>query len=165
MAQAGSLTTKKVIGLLTGSAGLPANVAALSTQQNIAVPLLTNQQVVAQNVTVDIAEKSGAVKYPVIHVYTEKVLNALREKFRGFSGETQPVIEIRVSQDRLDGLEAQLHLYVDAVTQVLDGSRGDLGDGFFYAGGYDISYGPVTHGGRNFLQIAKVSFTLDLSTN
>lgn len=73
--------------------------------------------------------------------------------------------EVRVSQDRLEGVESQLQLYVDALTQVLDQGRGDLGDGVFYAGGYEVSYSPVKHGGRNFLQTAKVTFTVDISSN
>ena len=43
-------------------------------------------------------------------------------------------IEVRVSQDRLEGIEEQLQMYVDAVTQVLDQNRGDWGEGMFYAG-------------------------------
>jgi hypothetical protein len=75
------------------------------------------------------------------------------------------VIETRISQDRLDDIQTNLQSYVDAVTQVLADNRGDWGDGVFYAGGYEISFGGVKHGGRNFLQLAKVSFVLQISTN
>jgi hypothetical protein len=53
--------------------------------------------------------------------------------------------------------------YVDAITQVLDKSRGDWGDGVFFDGGYEVTFGGVKHGGRNFLQIAKVVFALEIS--
>jgi hypothetical protein len=33
----------------------------------------------------------------------------------------------------------------------------------FYAGGYDVEFGPVKRGGKNFLQSAKVSFEVDVS--
>jgi hypothetical protein len=72
-------------------------------------------------------------------------------------------VEVRHSQDRLDGLQDALELYVDSVTQVLDGERGDWGNGLFYAGGYDVSLGAVKHGGRNFLQTAKILFQIDVS--
>jgi hypothetical protein len=80
-----------------------------------------------------------------------------------FSGEVGIIVEARVSQDRLDGLEDQLHGCVDAVTQALDENGGDWGDGVFYSGGYSVSYNQVKHGGRNYLQAAKVSFTVALS--
>jgi hypothetical protein len=73
------------------------------------------------------------------------------------------VVEARVSQDRLDQLETNLQAYIDAITQVLDNSRGDWGDGVFYDGGYEVAFGGVKHGGRNFLQVAKVSFVLEIS--
>ena len=50
-----------------------------------------------------------------------------------------------------------------AITQVLDNSRGDWGDGVFFAGGYEVAFGGIKHGGRNFLQIAKVAFVLEIS--
>jgi hypothetical protein len=96
-------------------------------------------------------------------VYCTKVVNELREKFRTFSGDAQMTVEVRVSQDRLDQIETNLQAYTDAVTQVLDNSRGDWGDGMFFDGEYDVTFGGVKHGGRNFLQIAKISFVLEIS--
>ena len=61
------------------------------------------------------------------------------EKFRTFSGKVRTVAEIRVSQDRIEGLEDQLRLYVDAVTQILDSNRGSWGLGAFYTGGYEAT--------------------------
>lgn len=99
----------------------------------------------------------------MVQVYCGKLTNALREKFRRFSGDAQMIAEVRVSQDRMDGIESVVHLYADAMSQLLDQSRGDWGDGVFYAGGYEISYGPVKSGGKHFLQIAKVTFVLQIS--
>jgi hypothetical protein len=73
------------------------------------------------------------------------------------------VVEARVSQDRLDQIETNLQGFVDAITQVLDNSRGDWGDGTFFDGAYEVNFGGVKHGGRNFLQIAKVVFVLEIS--
>ena len=80
-------------------------------------------------------------------------------------GEAHLVVEVRLSQDRLDDLETRMQLYVDAVTRVLDEHRGDWGNGIFYCGGYEVDYGPVKHGGRNFLQTAKINLTVEISTN
>jgi hypothetical protein len=97
-------------------------------------------------------------------VYSDRVQNLLIEKFRNFSGKVRTVAEVRASQDRIEGLEEGLRLYVDAVTQLLDANRGDWGQGMFFTGGYEVKFDPVQHGGRNVLQVAKVIFEVDLSS-
>jgi hypothetical protein len=89
--------------------------------------------------------------------------NALKEKFRRFSGKARVVVEARYSQDELKGIETNAEVYVDAICALLDDSRGDWGSGFFYAGWYDVNYEPVVRGGRNFLQRAKVGFDVEVS--
>jgi hypothetical protein len=165
MLQIAGPSTQKVLSVLAAPDGLPAAVEALNLQQGMKLPSITPQQIIAQNVTPDVSEQSSANNYPLVYVYCSKVVNLLREKFRTFSGETQMVVEARVSQDRLDRLETNLQAYVDAVTQVLDDNRGDWGDGVFFDGGYEVAFGGVKHGGRNFLQIAKVSFVLEISAD
>jgi hypothetical protein len=119
----------------------------------------------AQNGAADILERSGTLKYPLVNVYCEKVVNNLREKFRSFSGSVEIAIEVRYSQDRLEGMEEALEQQTDAVTQALSDSRGDWGDGMFYSGGYEVSYGRTTRGGKNFTQVAKVTFEIGVSRN
>jgi hypothetical protein len=157
--------TEKLAAILAGSNGLPTAVEALTTQQGLTLPQIGPQQIVPQNVAPDIAEKSIASKYPLVYVYCNKLVNDLREKFRTFSGDAQMSAEARVSQDRLDDLETNLHIYVDAITSVLDGNRGDWGDGFFYGGGYEVTFSRVKHGGRNFLQTAEITFDLEVSAD
>ena len=163
MAAIGSLATQKVVGLLAGNTGLPACVAQLAGEQNMPLAAFAPQQVLEQNVAAEIVERSTGTKYPLVHVYCGKLANLLREKFRRFSGEAQMVAEVRVSQDRLEGIESVVQLYADALTQVLDQARGDWGDGVFYGGGYEISYTAVKPGGKNFIQAAKVTFVLEIS--
>jgi hypothetical protein len=71
--------------------------------------------------------------------------------------------EIRNSQDRLQGLQEGLEQCADALTQVLDGNRGDWGSGMYYAGGYQVAFGAVKHGGKNYIQVAKVTFEIGVS--
>jgi hypothetical protein len=111
----------------------------------------------------DIWERASVVKYPLIQVYSDRVRNLLTEKFRTFSGKVRTVALISVSQDRIEGLENQTRLYVDAVTAVLDANRGSWGQGAFFTGGYEVTFDPVKQGGRNFLQVAKVTFEVDVS--
>jgi hypothetical protein len=164
MAQAASITTQKLVEFLTSAgSGVNAAVAQLAINSGTALAPLPATHVVDQNVPFELAERSQVVKYPVVHVYSDRLRNMLTEKFRTFSGKVRTVAEVRVSHDRVEGLEDQLRLYVDAVTQVLDANRGNWGQGMFFAGGYEVAYDPVRHGGKNFLQIAKVTFEVDVS--
>jgi hypothetical protein len=163
MAWVGSTVTVQVLNLLTGPQGLNACLATLGLAENMTLTPLPQSQPVAQNVSIELAERSTDVQYPAVNVYCEKIQNQLIEKFRTFSGKAVMTIEVRVSQDRLDGIETQLQSYVDAVTQVLDQNRGDWGEGVYYAGGYEAALGPVKHGGKNFIQVGKVTFNVGVS--
>jgi hypothetical protein len=162
MLQIAETSTQKVMSVLTSDTGLPAAVEAL-VQQGVGLLEITPEQIVAQNVAFEIAEQSTVSKYPLVYVYCSRVVNENREKFRAFSGEAQMAVEMRISQDRIDQIESKLQAYVDAITEVLSDSRGDWGDGVFFDGGYEVTFGGVKHGGRNFLQIAKVAFVLEIS--
>ena len=159
------ISTQKVLGVLAAGNGLPAALEALKKQQGLTLPGIAAHQIIPQNVAPEVSDQSTVNKYPLVYVYCSKVVNELREKFRTFSGDAQMVVETRVSQDRLNQIETNLQAYVDAITQVLDNSRGDWGDGMLFDGGYEVTFGGVKHGGKNFLQIAKVTFVLEISAD
>jgi hypothetical protein len=160
----GSAITTKVVNRITGPAGLNAGLAAI-TQGSVDPMLVDAAQVRAQNVAADMAERGGAVKYPNVCVYCEGLANELREKFRSFSGKAQMAIEVRHSQDRLEGLEQRLEVFVDGAMRMLNESRGDWGDGMFYGGKYQVSFSTVKQGGKNFMQTAKITFEIGVSRN
>ncbi|MGA3076742.1 MAG: hypothetical protein ABSG56_24030 [Bryobacteraceae bacterium] len=163
MAWVGSTVTAQVVTLLTAPQGLNACVSTLAQAESATPRPIGRSQILAQNVPIELAERSTDAQYPAVSVYCEKIVNQLKEKFRNFSGKAVMTIEVRVSQDRLDGIEDQLQLYVDATTQVLDQNRGDWGEGMYYAGCYEAALGPVKHGGQNFIQVGKVSFEVGVS--
>lgn len=166
MARTGSLVAGRLMEILSAPAsGLNSALADLSASEGIRLPLVPPELLRAQNVSAELSDKSAAAKYPAVHVYCEKLSNTLREKFRTFSGTARMVVEARVSQDRLEGLEQHSQRMVDAITNVLDSSRGDWGGGIFYGGGYEVLYGPVKHGGRHLIQITKVTFEVNISAN
>jgi hypothetical protein len=155
--------TSKLVQVLTSTGGLNTNLAALAQAESVTVLPVASQFVFTENVSSDVAEKSGEVKYTAVYIYCDKVVNSLKEKFRSFSGNLQMEIDVRVSQDRLEGIERVSQLYAGAVTQTLTQIRGDWGQGLFFPGAYEISLGPVKHGGRNFIKSAKISFQVDAS--
>jgi len=120
-------------------------------------------QIRTQNAPADLAERSEPMVYPTVNVYCEKIVNNMAEKFRRFSGTVQMALEVRHSQDRLAGLQEALEGSVDSVMQALDTNRGDWRDGMYYAGGFQVAFAAVKHGGRNYLQTAKVTFEIGVS--
>ena len=163
MAQIGTIAVQKTAGLLRAPPGLQAGLANIAEKNQLLLPVIELTQIIAQNVPADVIEKSTGTKYPAFHIYCEKLQNTLREKFRQFSGTATLSVDVRVTHDRLEGLDQKLEWYVDALTEVLDGNRGDWDNGLFYTGGYTVTYQPVKHGGKNFLQTAKVSFDVQVS--
>jgi hypothetical protein len=155
--------TAKVLCLMQGASGINASLAALQQAGSPGGGFAATVQVTAQNVAPDLVEKSTAMRYPTANIYCEKVVNTLKEKFRSFSGQVEMAMEIRYSQDGLEGLESTLELYVDAAAQALNATRGDWGDGMFYSGGYEVSFGAVKRGGRGFLQTARIGFDVGVS--
>ena len=165
MAQAGSYAARELARILGGEAGLHLSAAMISDQRRASFELLASSHIVAQQVAAELAEKSQAARYPAVYVYCERVVNTLQEKFRTFSGKADLVIDVRVSHDRLEEMDRLLHLYVDAATEVLETNRGEWVRGLFYTGGYEVVYGPVKHGGRNYVQTAKIRLEVHVSVN
>ncbi|MDR3700220.1 MAG: hypothetical protein P4L56_11325 [Candidatus Sulfopaludibacter sp.] len=159
----GSLAAGKVIQRMTAPAGVSATLAALMFGGEQQPAAFSAAQIRPQNVAADLAERGDPVVYPAANVYCEKIINSLVEKFRTFSGTLQMAIELRASQDRLAGLQDGLELYADAVMQMLDAHRGDWGDGMYYCGGYQVVFSAVKHGGKNYIQTAKVTFEIGVS--
>ena len=162
MAQAASLSLKQLTRILQQDTGLPYSVGAIAIKENMDLGAMLHTPVLRQHIAAEMAERAG-VKYPTLYVYCERVVNHLKEKFRTFSGEAELAVEARVSHDRVEEIEKRLHLYVDAITDVLDRNRGEWQQGMFYTGGYEVQFGPVKHGGKNYLQAAKVKFKVNLS--
>jgi hypothetical protein len=159
----GAAATRKVVEMLAGGTGLPFTVANLGQQENAELAPIEAAQIASANVAFETIEKTEGATYPAVYVYCEKLDNTLREKFRTFSGTVGMAVEIRVSHDRLERLARDVQLYAAAAAEVLDSGRGDWGSGMFYAGGYEVAFGPVKRGGKNFLEAAKISFDVDVS--
>lgn len=116
-----------------------------------------------QNISPDILEKKSGAVYPSLHIYCDRFENQLVEKFRIFSGIVNSVAEIRISHDYISALTAQEKILTEAVSAVLNQLRGDLDEGIFFGGVYNISFSPIKHGGKNYFQVIKISFPLNVS--
>ena len=165
MAQPGNAAAAKILKLLTSGPGVNGNLETLAELHSTQLASLGPKQISTGNVAFELADRGTEAKYPAVYVYCDKISNLMTEKFRRFSGTAHMAIEVRLSQDKLDGLEAGMQLYVDAITQILEKSQGDWGQGTYYTGGYEVAFGPVKHGGRNFIQISKITFEVGASSD
>jgi hypothetical protein len=159
----GSLATCLVVQRLTAvTTGVNANLASLTNGMPGLAPL-EPAQIRTGNIASEIAEHGNTVRYPTANVYCEKIVNTQVEKFRTFSGIILMTIDLRYSADRVEHVQSTLEVYSDAVMGVLDVCSGDWGSGLFYGGGFQVVFGPVKQGGKNFIQTAKVTFEIGVS--
>jgi hypothetical protein len=165
MGRPGNAATGKLLKLLTSTSGVNTNLDTLAQLEQMPLAPLTEKQIRIQNVSFELSDRTADTIYPAVYIYCDKISNLLTEKFRSFSGKAHMVMEVRLSQDRMEGLEKTLQLHVEAITRILEQNQGDWGQGMFYTGGYEVAFGPVKHGGRNFIQIAKITFEVGASSN
>lgn len=157
-----TLTGTMLDKLKATSDGVNARIGAIE-RADPGISTLGIRSIEALHAGVEISEKGGHAHYPALLIYCDKLSNSQKEKFRRFSGKAHLVVEVRHSEDRIESLEPNTQVYVDAVCALLDDSRGDWGSGAFYSGGYDVAYEPIARGGKNFLQRAKVGFDVEIS--
>lgn len=162
MASIGNAVTTSVLALLTSPSGADLKLNELARAQGARGDLM-RVSILVLNSGPELVERMARGKYPALHIYCDRLTNALKEKFRVFSGTAHVTVEVRYSQDRLEGMDKGLQAYTDAVCQLLDMARGDWLQGTYYAGGYDVTFATVKAAGQGFLQIAKIGFEVEVS--
>jgi hypothetical protein len=165
VASVGSVTTRALVDLLTAESGVTSRVVERLRASNQPVAELVEPRVVEGYVAAELFDRSQGGKYPQIVVYCERVRNTMTEKFNRFSGTVEMVVEVRHSQDRIEGLEQRTQMFSEAVAEVLENARGAWGEGIYYTGEYEIKFEQVKHGGRNFLQVARVKAPVEVKFN
>jgi len=163
MANVGTIATSTVFDFLVTPAGLSENLAAVT-------------ELCGHHAASDPARSrflrrtwrscwwSGArVKYPTHAALLRKISNELREKFRTFSGKARLALEVRGVAGSTFGAGKAARDLCGHVTRFSTRTRGDWGNGMFYTGGYEAVFGEMKHGGRNFIQTAKITFEVAVS--
>lgn len=156
-----TFTTMEVVeavrGLLEGESGLAASVEALKQSYIQDERQPAQAPVVMLRAAAEAPEKAWTLKYPQAHVYCDRIERRPSERLRRFSGRVRVVVEVRVSQDRLDGITEHLHFYTDGVRDVLEKNAGCLKEGLYLSGEYEVQIEPVKKGGLNYLQTARIN--------
>lgn len=141
---------------LSGGDGVSLSLESLRTDYPIPLTEWQETPVEIVRAPAEMEEKSRTVKYPRFSLAVEKIENGREERFRRFSGTLKVAIEVRVSQDRIDGITESLYWYVDALRDVIERKAGCLSEGLVLTGEYEVQMDGVKKGGLNFLQSAKV---------
>jgi hypothetical protein len=105
-------------------------------------------------------ERAWGSRYPVVNVFCERLRSRPTERLRRFSGEVQLGLEVRVSQDRLEGITDRLHYYSDAVRDVLERNSGCIGPGLYLSAETSVHIEAVKKGGSYFLQTSQIMCTV-----
>ena len=150
--------------LLSGPDGLEMRTQQIRGSESDELPVLTGSDLYRQNISPELLEKSCHVRYPAVYIYCEKAVNSLSKKFADFSGTVSITAEIRVSAERSELLADQLQRYVEIASDILGENRGPWTSGVYFDGSYEVTYGGVKRGGREFVQTAWIRFDVDIHT-
>lgn len=142
--------------LLSAEDGLAASVAALQARYDVEPAGPFPVEVGLVRAPAELQEKAGPSRYPVIQTYCDQIESKRSERFRLFSGRMRVVTEVRVSADRLERVPALMHLYVDAVRDVVERRAGCVADGVFLEPGYEVVFEAVKRGGLQYSQTGRV---------
>lgn len=163
MSWAGGIALGALTGLLSSEKGLEAQLAAVAEEAGVAATEIPEYSFLVRNAAAELEDRAAASSYPQVLTYCSGVENSLVEKFRQFSGRAELVIEIRVSGDRIAGLENETHMMCAGVTKLLQDCRGQWQQCVYYAGKYEVEIGPVKRGGLALMQITKIKLPVDVA--
>ena len=147
--------------LINPDAGVNAQMSAIEARDGVIMERIPNAQVVAMNLSAEIADDNLDFEYPAIFLWGEEAQNDNREKFAWFSGTIDLSLELRLTAALPEALEASMHSYIEAILDVLQNSQGEWTPGLIFSGQYTVRYSPARLGGDNFLQTARLSVNLE----
>lgn len=151
---------ERVAGILEGENGLKDSLEQIRGSYGLGPENAWPAGVRVLKAAPEHVEKALGSRYPAVSVYCERVRSRPTERLRRFSGEVQVGVEVRVSQDRLEGITERLHYYSDAVRDVLERSRGSIGCGLYLSEETAVQIEAVKRGGSAYVQSSKVMCTV-----
>jgi len=157
------LTVQKVSDLLTSGSALQQEITALNNACNINVPTIEAAQIILSSASQDMDDRDMQLSYPRVCLYSAGMKNTQAEKFRSLSGWLAAVADLWTSGNLIGDIDQWTHFYVEALTNVLRKNIGDWGDGVFFPGVYEVQFQPPKIGGLGFVQMARITFHLNIS--
>ena len=156
---------QKVAALFTNNSAIESEVNSIATGSSYTVPVIPASQVYLTSTPINMADVQQQLAYPRISVFCSRLVNQHREKFRSLSGTLGITVEIAATADLIDLVENWMHYYVEGVSNILRRGAGDMGDGMFFPGTYQVDVQLAQIGGSGFMQLAQVTCELSVSRN
>lgn len=150
----------RVVEILEGDGGLAESLEQLRARYGLDQERAWPASVKVLRAAPELVDKAWGSRYPAVSVHCDRVLSRPTEKLRRFSGEVRIGIDVRVSQDRLEGITDRLHYCSDAVRDVIERKSGCLGPGLYLSSETDIRFDGVEKGGSHFLQTGRMICTV-----
>ena len=157
------LAPNKIADLLSSGSAFSNAISAIAQANQKTLPLIEASQIQLSSSAPDIADMVEQFSYPRICLYSISVKNDHLEKFRSLSGSIGVAAELWTSGNFLTDTDCWIHYYVDALTTLLGNNIGDLGDGLYFPGTFDIQFQQPKRGGLGFVQMAKLTCNLIVS--
>ncbi len=159
------LAAQKVADLLNANGSLQMQITGMGESIGVVIPVIEAAQVVVTAASPDIGDKDVQLTYPRICLYTGTLKNTQHEKFRSLSGSIAVIADVWASSDLVSDADQWIHVYVQAMTNILRQNLGDLGDGLYFGGGYEVQFQAPKAGGLGYVESARVSFLFTVSQN
>jgi hypothetical protein len=157
------LASQKFANLLLANNALQQQITALGEAAHLAVPAINTDQIVLSSASADIGDRNVQLAYPRACLYSTAIKNTLFEKFRSLSGTVTVTTEVWASGNLVTDTDVWIHFYVEAITDIYRRNVGDMSDGFYFSGAYDVQFQAPKAGGLGFAQSAKVTCVVNVS--
>lgn len=151
---------ERIAGVLEGEDGLRDSLEQLREPYGLEEEHGWPAEVKVLKAAPEHLEKALGSRYPAVILFCERIRSRPTERLRRFSGEAQVGVEVRVTQDRLEGITDRLHYYSDAVRDALERSQGCIGPGLYLSGETAVQVDAVKKGGSHFLQSSRIFCTV-----
>jgi hypothetical protein len=143
------------------ASGIGSQLRMIAARDHVTLAPPAPRSLILLNASPELLDQASDSAYPQVLVFGDQMENEQREKFSYFSGTLKLAADIRISAERLDRLEADIHRYAEAFLNVLCSGSREWGNGLVFTGRYSVSLSPVRIGGNNFLQSARISFPME----
>jgi hypothetical protein len=154
-----------MLNLLTANNALSQAINSNAATAGVSLAPLNSSQILASFVGPDLGDLDLQLTYPRVCICANQVTNNQHEKFRSFSGSVSVVSDVWASASLEQLTETALHFYVEGVASLLRANIGDWGDGFRYSGVYGVQIQTPKVGGEGFVQMARMTCSLEVSFN
>jgi hypothetical protein len=159
------LASQKLANLLTRGNVLEQQIATMAQNAGDSVPPVTADQVVLSSAAPEIGDKNIQLTYPRVCLYSTAVKNTHAEKFKSLSGTISVITEIWASGNLVSDTDRWIHFYVQAVTEIYRQNAGNLDDGLYFSGAFEVQFQAPKAGGVGFSQSARITCVLNVSQN